>query len=260
LFNNGDEFSVRLRVSENWDRSEPIFNIRRHFEQSINLASTSNLLKFSLLKTLRFYVPTDTNLTAGNSAFTMNSSTDGLLYAAVGFDYEQARAYSAKVLVVQEAEAANFTYWLDVSVEVTNVVDEAVVCGRPIYVLEIAENQVKNKKLLTLDLKDFEASGLAEERFSAEIVSGNEAGLFGMNGLGLFTGGTRRRLDRETMDHHELEVVVREAGTLRERRCVVNVQLSDLNDNRPIVNDVELVVYDKLDTRFVNFVKFNPGN
>jgi len=27
----------------------------------------------------------------------------------------------------------NLTYWLEVSVEVTSVVDEAVVCGRPIY-------------------------------------------------------------------------------------------------------------------------------
>jgi hypothetical protein len=84
LLNNGDEFSVRHRVSENSDRHEPIFNIRRHFGQSINLANSSNLVKFSLLKTLRFYVPTGTKLAAGNRAFAMNSSSDGLLYVAVG--------------------------------------------------------------------------------------------------------------------------------------------------------------------------------
>jgi hypothetical protein len=33
---------------------------------------------------------------------------------------------------------------------------------------------------------------------------------------------------------------------------VVSVNLSDLNDNRSIVNEVELVGYDKLDMRFVN--------
>jgi len=62
-----------------------------------------------------------------------------------------------------------------------------------------------------------------------------------MNSLALFTGGTRRGLDRETLDHHELDMLV-------------SVHLSDLNDNRSIVNDVELVVYDKLDTMFVNIL------
>jgi hypothetical protein len=62
-----------------------------------------------------------------------------------------------------------------VSVEVTSVVGEAVVCVRPIYLLDIAENQVKNKLL--------------------------------------------------TLDRYELDVVV-------------SVNLSDLNDNRSIVNDV----------------------
>ena len=38
---------------------------------------------------------------------------------------------------------------------------------------------------------------------------------------------------------------------------MVSVNFSDLNDNRSILNDVELVSYDKLDMRFVN-IEFNP--
>jgi hypothetical protein len=38
---------------------------------------------------------------------------------------------------------------------------------------------------------------------------------------------------------------------------VVSVNFSDLNDNRSILNDVELVSFDKLDMRFVN-IEFNP--
>ena len=52
------------------------------------------------------------------------------------------------------------------------------------------------------------------------------------------------RLDRETLNQYELDVVV-------------SVNFSDLNDNRSIFNDVELVSYDKLDMRFVN-IEFNP--
>ena len=51
----------------------------------------------------------------------------------------------------------------EVSVEVTSVVDDAVECGRPIYLLDIAENQLKNR-LLTLDYKHFETNRLAEGR------------------------------------------------------------------------------------------------
>jgi len=262
LFNKGDEFSTRVRVAENCGKHVPLFNIRKHFEESINLASSRNLVKFSLLKSLRFYLVQDSGNLTGNSVFAMNSTSDGLLYSAVGFDYEQGRSYNAKVLVKQDEEDfANFEYWLDVNVEITNVVDEPVVCDRPIYFLDITENQVKNKKLLTLELKDFESNGAsevvseAEKRFNAEIVSGNEADLFSMNGLALFTGSTRRRLDRESLDHHQLEVRIKDLGSGRETRCAISVKLSDLNDNRPIVNDVELVVYDKLDTRFAQILK-----
>ncbi len=38
---------------------------------------------------------------------------------------------------------------------------------------------------------------------------------------------------------------------------MVSVNFSDLNDNRSILNDVELVSFDKLDMRFVN-IEFNP--
>jgi len=48
-----------------------------------------------------------------------------------------------------------------------------------------------------------------------------------MFGLPLFANGTRRRLDRDTLDQYELDVVM-------------SVNLSDQNDNRSIVNDVEL--------------------
>ena len=102
-------------------------------------------------------------------------------------------------------------------------------------------------------VEDDDGGGGGEKRFSAEIVSGNEQGLFSVNGLALFTaGGTaRRRLDRETLDHHELVVRVRDLNWPRREpaTCMISVKLSDLNDNRPIVNDIELVIYDKLDTR-----------
>ena len=82
-----------------------------------------------------------------------------------------------------------------------------------------------------------------EKRFMAEIISGNELDLFSMNGLALFTGSTRRRLDAETLSHHELVIKVSDLNVKRDATCHVVINVNDLNDN------IELVIYDKLDTR-----------
>ena len=76
------------------------------------------------------------------------------------------------------------------------------------------------------------AEGEVKKRISEEI----ETGLFG---LALFANGMWRCLYRETLDQYELDVVV-------------SVNLSDLNENRSFVNDVELMGYDKLYMSFVN--------
>ena len=82
------------------------------------------------------------------------------------------------------------------------------------------------------------AEGEAEKRFSAEIVSGNEAGPVRHEQPCVIYW---RHAEGPGPRDHELDMLV-------------SVHLSDLNDNRSIVNDVELVVYDKLDTMFVNIL------
>ena len=196
--------------------------------------------------------------TTSNQLFSIEDTENGLLRLRdpVQFDYEMGSSYLVKVLVVQfSGGVQSFSYWLDVGVRVDNVVDEAFVCEQPVYRVETAENQANSRRLLTIGVVDFEVSragglvGEAEARFKAEIVGGDPDGLFEMKGLALFTGATRRRLNKELLDHYELTVRVVDLRANRIASCLVVVNVTDLNDNRPIVNDIELVVYDKLDTR-----------
>ena len=269
LFNNGDEFITKVTVAENSPANKTILDIRKYFESKINLRSAKNIVKFNLLKDIRFYLTDAAGNMTSNNIFKLNDSYDGLLQLqpAVQFDYEVSDEFSAKVMVVQYVgDDMKFIYWLEVVVNVANEIDEGFSCEKPMYSLEINENETKNKKLLDLFLRDFdmnrnlEVVSDAEKNFKAEIVSGNEHGFFAMNGLAFFTGANRRRLDRETLERHELVVRVEDLNAKRTAKCVIAVKLSDLNDNRPIVNDIELVVYDKLDTRLVDEMKIPIAN
>lgn len=258
LFTDGDEFVTTVRVSENSPANRTLLNVREYFEGRVNMKSSRSLMHLNMLKSLRFYLLDQgwsRNLSS-NQLFSIEDNVNGLLRLRerVQFDYEQGRSYLAKVLVVQYTSGGGlFNYWLDVKVLVDNVEDEAFACDQPVYMVETTENQVNNKKLLTIGLVEYEMNmkvvAEAEKKFKAEIVGGDADGLFEMNGLSLFTGATRRRLNKELMDHYELTVRVLDLSVNRMASCLVVVNVTDLNDNRPIVNDIELVIYDKLDTR-----------
>jgi hypothetical protein len=125
-------------------------------------------------------------------------------------------------------------------------VDEPFLCSQPVYSISIDENEPKAKSIFTIGLIDFEANGHMRD-YAAQIVAGNSQGLFSTTGLTIYTTG--RKLDREARDQHilDLKIVDRTSNATRFAVCRIKINVNDLNDNRPIVNDIELNMYDRLD-------------
>lgn len=272
LFKNGDELLIKLNLNENTqlfglNRNQLVLDLQRHFRSK--LAGMQNeYIYLSLLNQLKFYLEPSI---ANNSLFELDSINQ-LLYIkpSIQFDYEISKTLSAKLMIAQYLDTRDkFVYWLDILVYVQNEPDEPFVCQEPIYYINVDENEIKNKKLLTIGIKDYEAS-LYERlvRYKAEIVSGNQQGLFQMQGLSLYTASSTRKLDRETRSWHELDIRVLDesAAAFNSSRssivanCKIIVTVNDVNDNRPIVNDVELTIYDKLDPELIETMRIPIAN
>lgn len=262
LLRHGDEFILTLSVDENAATNvDPIVNVREYLRSSV-LRNRKSTLQFEMLKdSLSFQL-----LDAAASYFSLSPLTSDLLTRPnIRFDYEQQNTYHIKVLVTQSYESTEqtvettgdlvfpadqhmFYYYLDVYINVRNEIDEALICSQPVYTISVDENEVKPRAIFTLDLIDFDSPDLqSASRYSIQIVSGNAAGLFSATGLTVQTTG--RKLDREVRDHHTLELKVLDllANSTRSATCRLDVQVNDLNDHRPIVNDIELSIYDRLD-------------
>ncbi|RMZ97665.1 protocadherin Fat 1 isoform X1 [Brachionus plicatilis] len=279
LFRHGDEFLLALDIEENsptWpayleyhesDQEGFIVNLRDYLKARLNSDAKTTLINFNLLKNTRFYLPND-------RYFQIVDNHNGLVQTkhSIQFDYEIEQSYTTKVLVVQyrdsvdvasnqendlvfKSEPSHFSYYLDLAIRVVNVVDEPFVTSEPVYYISVDENEAKNKKLFTISLVDFDrgARSIAQSRFRAEIISGNIQGHFYLSGLSLFTSASARKLDREAQSKHELQIKVVDNGgggefnSSRFALCRIVVNVEDVNDHRPIVNDIELDIYDQLD-------------
>jgi len=282
LFNNGDEFTLTINIEENNNHSD-FLNLRKYFESKLDMKR--NFINLKLIKQLEYYLVdlSDRQPHLSNEIFSIDESKSGILVTkpSIQFDYEVKRSYMAKIMIVQnlnedeidinnennflsQSTNSKFIYWLDLNINIINLIDEPLVCEQPIYYLTIDENEIKNKKLLTIKLKDYDSDESKNKVYKAQIVSGNTHGLFSMNELSLFTGSSSRKLDRETRAYHELDIQITETNeafnSTRYASCRVVVNLNDINDNRPIINDIELVIYNNLDSFLINDMKIPIAN
>jgi len=267
LFNNGDEFMLALNIEENNNHSD-FLNLRKYFESKLDLKR--NFINLKLIKQLEYFLVDLHDPYLSNELFSIEDKKSGILVTkpSIQFDYEMQRTYFAKIMIVQHLtsdeidlndlnendnkQVNKFVYWLDLNINIVNVIDEPLVCEEPIYFIDIDESEVKNKKLFTLKLKDYDLNSNTNKSYKSQIIAGNPQGLFSMNDLSLYTGSSLRKLDRETRIQHELDIKISEINSTRYATCKIVVNLNDINDNRPIVNDIELIIYNKLDEKLIN--------
>jgi hypothetical protein len=181
---------------------------------------------------------------------------------------------SSERVMVSALKPSEFMYWLDLHINVLNAIDEPFVCSQPVYYVSIDENEPKNKRIFTIKLIDYD--GLSEQatydgrlletpselsRFRLTIVSGNSMSLFTVNGHSIQTSSLSRKLDREARKQHELDMrIVDEEWPARFAQCKLLIDINDINDNRPVVNDIELLVYNKLDPKLVDELRVPIAN
>ena len=286
LFRNGDELVLALDIEENaatWpayleyhrsDHEGFVINLRDYFKSRLNTDSKTSIINWKILNNTRFYMKND-------ALFQISDNYNGLVQSkhSIQFDYEIEQSYATKVMLVQYTDSiespqsnkdkndlvfkstpSHFVYYLDMIIRIVNVIDEPFISSRPVYYIWADENETKNKLLLNIDLIDYESGNLSllSNRFNAEIYSGNAQGLFYMSALGLYTSASSRKLNREAQSRHELFVKIVESSdrtglnsTPRFALCRIVVNVEDINDHRPIVNDVELDMYDQLDENLI---------
>jgi hypothetical protein len=282
-----------------------LLNLRKYFESKLD--HRQSLIYMNLINNLRFFLIDSANdeHLISNRYFKIDDNLNGVLLTKlpIQFDYEVSQSYLARVMVVQylgndhpnveltgqnrnekvftsqrkEEDLAfdlpkqeeTFVYWMDLHVNVVNVVDEPFQCSQPIYFLNMNENQPKNKKLFTIEIEDYEKDAHSDSiYYSAQILNTEETqGYFTMNGLDLQAG--TRKLDREVQIRHELDIKVTESygknaqsnsSTARYALCKIVIMLNDINDKRPIINELELTVYNKLDSNLIEKMKVPVAN
>jgi hypothetical protein len=154
LFQSSDEFFATINIQENsptWLALEDydvtvnegqLINVRKYFESKLD--KRKSLAEQHLLDNLRYYVP------ESDDYFYMEDNVNGILLTkpSIQFDYEVERSYFTRVMIVKYNNNNNdeqkFVYWLDLSINVLNVVDEPFVCSQPVYYVNVDENEIKN--------------------------------------------------------------------------------------------------------------------
>ena len=187
------------------------------------------------------------SITAGNDAglFSINT-TSGVLSIAGGkaLDYESATSHS---LTIQASDGTN-TDTATVTVAVTNINDNAPVIANTSAT--VAENTVAGSSFLNLNDShtgnDNDRDGNA---ITYSITAGNNAGLFSINttsGALSIAGG--KALDFETSTTHTLTVLASDGTNTDNATITVNV--TNINDNAPIVADEVVEVLESINPGF----------
>ena len=150
-------------------------------------------------------------------------SVTGELTVAQELDYEATRGYTFTVGV----ENANGRDTIEVNVELTNVDDNPTMCTESIVVFSAIEEQ---------SISDLELPACTDEdvpsspSFDYSIISGNEMGLFALNGGNV---SLLRPLDYEVQILHDLLIsVVQSGGTLGFNMTVI-VRVVPVNEHAP---------------------------
>jgi type III secretion system FlhB-like substrate exporter len=160
------------------------------------------------------------------TVFRIDSSTGAIsVLNADALDYETATTYS---LTVQVSDGTN-TDTIAVTINLTDVNDNAPVFTEASYAASVAENIAAGATIATVAANDVDTVGTLQYR----ITAGNADGLFAIDATtGVITLASGKALDYETATSHLIGVEVSDGTNTHTARVVVTV--TDINEAAPV--------------------------
>ncbi|KRY74853.1 Protocadherin Fat 1 [Trichinella pseudospiralis] len=156
---------------------------------------------------------------------------DGVIVSRVPLDRET-RPYYWLTVEARDRAPVSLATRVDVFVAVKDRNDNAPVPVRPLYEADVVENCPPGTSIVQLNATDFDEPRSPMLTYS--IREGNAQSLFQIDpNTGLIYSGDRR-LDREAVSVHQLEVEIRDGGSpVLTSRTLVLIRVLDENDHAP---------------------------
>ena len=199
------------------------------------------------------------SITAGNAdgIFAIDTNTGEITVGNnTNLDYETTQQY---VLTVEATDGTN-TDSAAVTIDVTNVNDNAPLIDD--VIASVAEDAVNTTAVANLnEANTGNDTDLDGQALTYSITAGNADGIFSIDaGTGAITVGNNTNLDYETTTQYVLTVEATD-GTNTDT-VAVTVDVTNVNDNAPLINDViTSVAEDAVNTTAVaNLNEANTGN
>ncbi|XP_054989208.1 protocadherin Fat 3 isoform X2 [Sorex araneus] len=168
-------------------------------------------------------------------AFTIDSNT-GWISTLKDLDHETDPAFTFSVVAADLGEAFSLSSTALVSLRVTDINDNAPVFAHEVYRGSVKESDPPGEVVAVLSTWDKDTSDI-NRQVSYHITGGNPRGRFA---LGLVQNEwkvyVKRPLDREEQDHYSLSITATDG--LFVTQAVVDVRVSDVNDNSPVCDQV----------------------
>ncbi|XP_003376814.1 putative cadherin domain protein [Trichinella spiralis] len=156
---------------------------------------------------------------------------DGVIVSRIPLDRET-RSYYWLTVEARDRAPVSLATRVDVFVAVKDRNDNAPVPARPLYEADVVENSPPGTSIVQLNATDFDEPRSPTLTYS--IREGNAQSLFQIEpNTGLIYSGDRR-LDREAVSVHQLEVEIRDGGSpALTSRTLVLIRVLDENDHAP---------------------------
>ncbi|MEJ1272768.1 hypothetical protein NN561_003622 [Cricetulus griseus] len=177
----------------------------------------------------------DSHLEKVMEAFDIDSNT-GWISTLKDLDHETDPAFSFSVVASDLGEAFSLSSMALVSVKVTDINDNAPVFAHEVYRGNVKESDPPGEVVAVLSTLDKDTSNI-NRQVSYHITGGNPRGRFA---LGMVQSEwkvyVKRPLDREEQDVYFLNITASDG--LFVTQAMVEVTVSDVNDNSPICDQV----------------------
>ena len=155
-------------------------------------------------------------------------STSGVITVIGGLDRETVSIYQFAIMVNNTVEPADFDT-ANITINITDVNDNTPVFSEQVYMVEIQENFPQFVPFVVIMANDSDVGTNAVVTY--QLLPSPNSGLFGINdttGEVYATGN----IDYETLTLYTISVTASDG--MRRSQAVVNISVSDVNDNAPI--------------------------